>query len=264
MSKLTHEWMDLTALRKGYQDEAASAGKSFVVKVYGDDAVGLELDKGDYVATVATDTPDDDKEIVQPKNFDLRRFQKVMAVHLDHDIESLPIGRCKWIKANEHSLIAKYFISQATPETRAIDYMLQEGVLHQHSVSFIGDKAVAPTQKDVQLHPNWAGNKVYKGQPLFIEFSVVGQPANSDCSMIAIGKQFGLSQTSIDRITGKTARTDKVAAEVTAAVEENVPVIKSEKDIKGEVCKRLEQVIADVNYDAILAKAMQSLCKKHL
>jgi len=178
---------------------------------------------------------------------------------LTYDIEQLPIGRAKWIKANDHSLIAKYFVSQATPETRAIDFMLKEGVLHCHSISFIGDKPVAPTKQDIQANPDWAGMKVYKGNPLMIEFSVVGQPANSDCDMIAVGKRFG--QDVVDRLTGKTANTQKIAQEVIEAVIAQPPV-KTEADMKIIIGKRLEQVITAVDYDLIFRKAMHALGKK--
>ena len=253
------KWIDLSARRKTYEEEAAKVGKSFAVKTYTGDSVGLEADKGDYVATICTDTPDDDGEVVQPRLMDLTRFKRVMSVHLEHDIQSLPIGRAKWIKASEHNIIRKYFISQATPETRAIDFMLKEGVLHQHSISFIGDKAVTPNASDIASNPTWKGNKVYKGNPLMIEFSVVGQPANPDCDMISIGKRFGLSKTVVDMFTGKAANTRKATAEVILAVEASRG-LKSERDIRVAIGKRLEQVVTNVDYDSIIRRAMKQLC----
>lgn len=252
------KWIDLAGKRKAHQEQASKEGKTFVVKTFAGDDVGLEVDKGDYVATVCTDNPDDEGEVLQPRLMDLSRFQKVMAVHLEHDIQALPIGRAKWIKASDHSIISKYFISQATPETRAVDFMLKEGVLHQHSISFIGDKAVAPTTQDLQQHPDWKGNKVYKGKPLMIEFSVVGQPANPDCDMIAVGKRFG--QDVVDRLTGKTVNTAKAAKEVIEAVQKT-PGLQTENDMRKAIGKRLEQVMANVDYDAIMRKALQTLGK---
>lgn len=269
----TTKWTDLAARRKAYETEAEKAGKAFKVKVFGGDDVGIEPDRGDYVATICTDTPDDDGEVVQPRLMDLSRFQKVMAVHLDHDIQSLPIGRAKWIKASDHAIVSKYFISQATPETRAIDFMLKEGVLHMHSISFIGDKAVTPSASDIAANPSWKGNKVYKGNPLMVEFSVVGQPANPDCDMLAIGKRFGLAKATIDMFTGKAANTVKAAAEVIAAINEKAgnelaiataaitAPARTEADLWKLIGKRLEQVINDVDYDRVRKQAMTTLGK---
>jgi hypothetical protein len=255
---MTPKWIDLSARRKSHEDEAAKHGRAYKVKVYGGDDVGLEVSNGNYVATVCTDNPDDDGEVVQPSLMDLSRFRKVLAVHLEHNLEALPIGKATWIKATDHSLIAKYFVSQATPETRAVDFMLREGTLHMHSVSFIGDKPVTPTKQDLQAHPDWAGNKVYKGNPLMIEFSVVGQPANDNCDMIAVGKKFG--QQVVDRLIGKVAATQKVTSEVVQSVE-NTPGLKTELDIRSAIGKRLVSVTANVDYDAIIKSAMLSLGK---
>ena len=249
------EWINLSDKRKALEAEAQKQGKSFKVKTYPNDSVGLEPDKGDYVATICTDNPDDEGEVIQPRLMDFTRFNKVQAVHLEHNIESLPIGRCKWIKSNDHSIIAKYYISQATPESRAVDFMLKEGVLHMHSISFIGDKAVSPSQMDIQQHPDWKGNKVYKGNPLMIEFSVVGQPANADCDMISVAKRFG--KDVVDRLTGKTSNTIQEAAKIVEEVKE-LPV-KTESEIRQAIAERMEQLTILVDYDKLINAAMKKL-----
>lgn len=254
------KWIDLKTRRQQYTDEAAKHGKTFTTKTYSGDAVGIEPDKGDYVATVSTDSPDADGEVLPTGLIDLSRFQKVMAVHLDHNLEGLPIGRAKWIKSTDHSLIAKYFVSQATPETRAIDYMLREGVLHMHSISFMGPKSQTPNKADLSAHPDWKGSKVFRDPQLMIEFSVVGQPANDDCDMLAIGKRFGLEKTSIDRLTGKTAETIKVAAEAVADLQTQ-PAKPTEAEVWKAIGKRLEQVTNNIDYDRVRLAAMKILGK---
>jgi len=77
------KWINLEDKRKALMQEAEKIGKTHKVKIFGVDDVGLEVDKGDFVATVSTDNPDDEGEVVQPQNMDLSRFKKVMAVHLD-------------------------------------------------------------------------------------------------------------------------------------------------------------------------------------
>jgi hypothetical protein len=254
--KLIPNWYNLEAKRKALTNEATTQGLAFKVKAYSD--VGIEtLDSGDYIATICTDTPDDEKEVLQPKMLDLRRFNKVQAVHFEHNLEGMPIGRCKWLKTNDHEMIAKYFVSQATPETRAIDQMIREGVLHMHSVSYLGKDAMAPTREDLMQHPNWSGMKVFKTKLVMIEFSVVGQPANSDCDMVAVGKSYHLTKESIDRLIGKTATSVKVAQEIVADIKATL----TEGEMRKLICKRLEMAIGNINHDLVIKRAMKGLMK---
>lgn len=259
MSKLNHQWFDLRPKRKSYEDQAALQGGAFKVKTFGGDSVGLELKNGDFIATICTSDPDDENEVLMPKMLDLTRFNRVQAVHLEHDIEALPIGRCKWLKCNEKEMIAKYFISQATPETRAINTMLQEGVLHMHSVSYLGPKAISPTQSDLYAHPEWQGKKIYKSKQLMVEFSVTGQPANKECDMIAIGKSLKLSNDQIQRLIGVTSKSILEAEKIVLDITKDTNQPMSADEMKRLIGKRLELVTGNLNYDLIMKRAMRSL-----
>jgi hypothetical protein len=178
----------------------------------------LTVTGGDVVAVVASDTPDDEGEVVIPKNFDLERFRKVRQVYFDHELEKHPIGSAKWTKVDGGKLLSKHFFSTSTDLARAVGDLVKEGIYKCYSVGCLKStrKLGDPTADELKTRPEWANKKIWRGTPLMIEFSVVGQAANPDCVALAVSKKW--SKSTVELLTGVTSNTKATAASITKSL----------------------------------------------
>src|SRR5580658_3477445 len=126
------EWISLEDKRR------TLSPSPYTHKSYDGDAVDLEVNGNEVVATISTDDIDSDSEIVIPKGMDLDRFRKNPGVYLDHNTKALPLGAAKWIKAGAHAIVAKYVISaSASPEHATIAQLVKDEALRGHSIGFL-------------------------------------------------------------------------------------------------------------------------------
>lgn len=224
----------------------------------------LTVEGGDVVAIVARDNVDDEGEVVVPKNFNLDRFRNVRQVYFDHDQQQHPIGSAKWIKSYENgrSLISKYFFSKATELGRAVGDLVKEGIYRCHSVGCLKSsrRLGDPTELELKSRPEWAGAKIWRGTPIMVEFSVVGQAANPECVALAVSKSW--SKPTIDLLTGIAANTKRATEKIIEGAHDLQN--KTRKGLTGGdlrlvIAKSLSEVSGRFNADAAIDAALQRL-----
>jgi len=141
------------------------------------------------IATISSDQVDRQGEVVLPSGLVKAQFNKNPIVLCNHQWDTLPIGKCLWIKQQKNTLIAKYQLAD-TPDGNIILKLLQEGVLTSHSIYFNALEVTPPTAEEIVKRPDWKScSKVFREWEL-LEFSVVTLPANTDATALAVAKGF--------------------------------------------------------------------------
>jgi len=193
-----------------------------LTKVF-DSPLQLEPDTRTVVAVISTDTVDRDGEVVLPRGLRKKAFQGNPVVFTNHDYFSLPIGKALWVKAEPRRVLAKYQISDKTPEARDVWALLRDGILQAHSIGFISHGATPPTPEEIATRPDWAGARLVHRDWELLEFSVVGVPANPEALALAVSK--GYSSHMLHKLLGTPLPPGPrklVSAEITGAAIEGL------------------------------------------
>jgi HK97 family phage prohead protease len=160
-----------------------------LTKVF-DSALQLENGSRTVVAIISTDAVDRDGEVVLPQGMRRKAFQGNPVVFTNHDYFSLPIGKALWVKAEPRRVLAKYQVSDKTPEAREVWDLLRDGVLQAHSIGFVSHTASAPTAEEISARPDWSTARLVHRDWELLEFSVVGVPANPEALSLAVSKGY--------------------------------------------------------------------------
>lgn len=169
-----------------------------------------DMAKREVVAVISTDAPDREGDILLPKGLRRKNYQG-LTVDFNHD-KSLPIGTCRWVKAETKRVLAKYRVSDATDLAKDVFNLLADGTLRFHSVDGCGHAAGAPTAEELRLNKAWQGAKRIVRDWELYNFAVCTVPVNPEAETLLVQK--GLSPQTLTLLRGHAAPPASPAARV--------------------------------------------------
>jgi phage head maturation protease len=212
---------------------------SKITKIYNASDVEVNPGKREVLAVISTDAIDRDNEVVQPTGIKRKNYAGNPVVMVNHDYQTLPVGKALWVKPDGNKVLAKYYISDKTETARDVFGLLQDGVLNAHSIGFLSTQASPPSTKEINARPDLKNARLIHRAWELLEFSVVGIPCNPEAVSLAVSKG-KCSKTLLDFI-GKPATSTlvKAASEKVAS-----QITEETKDPKGLTRGQLEKMIA--------------------
>jgi hypothetical protein len=114
-----------------------------------------------------------------------------------------------------------------------------------------------PTTAELQQRPEWANKKIWRGNPLMIEYSVVGQAANPDCVALAVSKSW--SRATVELLTGVNANNRAIVTAVAKSIGGRQV---TEADVRHIIGTAIGSVAKRINPDAIVERALKNLRSK--
>lgn len=162
----------------------------------------LTLNKGkrEVLAIISTKSIDRDGEIVLPAGL-MKKNVAGLPVLVNHNWESLPVGKCLWAKPDGDRVISKYVVSDKTQLARDVWGLLEDGVLSSHSMGFRSLAPSPPTLIEKRADPEWETARLVHREWELLELSLVGVPCNSEALTLAISK--GLSAETVKILQGE-------------------------------------------------------------
>ena len=159
---------------------------------------------------ITTECVDRDKEIVVARGVDLRQFQKNPVVPFAHTYDSLPVGRCLWLKRESRGkgegILAKTQYAAPPADWQgdwfpsAVFALIQQGVLKGKSIGFLPLEARPPKEDEIKGRPDWAGARLIFPKSVLLEYSIAPVPANPDALVQAVGKGLKIPQRMLDEM----------------------------------------------------------------
>ena len=179
------------ALMKSHPD----AAKEGIVKFATPADVSVENDRTE-VSKITTEGVDKDREVVIAKGIDLSAFTPNPVVLLNHNWNSLPLGKCLWIKDHSNGLTAKTQYAKRpsnhqgewTPES--VYELIKQGMMPGKSIGFLTLEARSPTKAEVATRPEWKDVRRVLSKTLLVEYSVATVPSNHEALVQVVGKSF--------------------------------------------------------------------------
>jgi HK97 family phage prohead protease len=214
-----------------------------------DNAEVLEEAEG-YVSGVISDISiDSDGDVILPKAFDFKRFEKNPVVLFNHSL-SEPIGFVDDLQVSSQSVVAKVKFGK-TPEAQKIHQLAKDGVLRTFSVGFITLEEVRRGSKDFDWYITDLKTKYPERfndmnalsidrivtQALLVELSIVTIPANMNAVMSEIK---ALKQDKTEEVIEVKAEEVTDTKKVTDVV--NIPIDKVATQVEE---KALEVVVEE-------------------
>lgn len=212
--------------------KAAGEGAQFVRKVfvrakgYDKDYILKEGERAE-IGYISTNDKDLDDEILMPGGCDLSYFNEHKQVIWGHDYQIPPIGTARWIKKDEHGVLAKTWYAE-TERAEEIWQLVKSGVLKTFSVGFVPIKATWQGADDWEktcdkLHEQGMTfdrtkvRRIYTKWTL-LEYSKVSIPSNVHATTIAVAKgmklsddllaEMGIDKTKIERARDEIEKTE--------------------------------------------------------
>lgn len=144
------------------------------------------------IATISTETPDRDQEVMLMKGADLKWFRQNPIVFYAHDYGDLPIGQAQWIRKDGNSLVAKtvFATAEANPLADQVYRLIQGKFLRAWSIGFIINEA---REAKADEFPDAQVRRVITKWSL-LEYSAVGVPSNMEALTTAVGKGLKLDE----------------------------------------------------------------------
>lgn len=150
----------------------------------------LDKDSREFIAVISTDAIDRVGDVVLPKGLRKKQFSGNPVVLINHDSDRLPVGTCRWIKADGNKLIAKTYVTDKTQDGRDIFGLLQDGVIGAMSVSFMPIVSGLPTAKELKERPELGSARQVIREWELLEYSIVTIPCNPECLAMAVAKGY--------------------------------------------------------------------------
>lgn len=219
-----------------------------IIKTY-DASLEVNEGKREVLAVISTNAVDRDGEVVSPKGLRKKNYAGNPIVMVNHDYQSLPIGKALWVKADGDRILAKYKVSDATQFARDVFGLLQDGTLNAHSIGFVSKHASRPTTAEKNANPDLVGAKLIHRDWELLEFSVVGIPANPEALTLAVSKGYA-SETL--KFLGMTKEGTEPNESETVTIEVAIPV--DPADAFYEAVKGLR---IDIDIDKAVATALR-------
>ena len=207
----------------------------------------LKVDAGkrEVLAIISTAAIDRDGEIVKPDGLKRKNYSGNPVVLVNHDYQSLPIGRCLWVKTDGDKVIAKYTVSDKTQLARDVWGLLQDGVLGAHSIGFHSLSASAPTVVEKRADPNLENARLIHREWELFEFSIVGVPANPEALTLAVSK--GLSAETAKILGGEEGDRPRI---LEMQSEDRVD------DLSSAAIRRAAERVKSINVGRLIAAAV--------
>lgn len=165
--------------------------------------------RGD-VSIIASEDIDLDAEVLLLEKMDVRQFQKNPLVFWNHEYDSPSIGFSPWQKlenqAGRNVLIAQTNYAERK-SVRAGEWfpdVVFDLVSHDpcllpyKSIGFLSTKRT-PTLDELTAHPEWKGFTICD-DALWLEYSVVGLPANLNCTVQQVTKKLTTNPDILKRL----------------------------------------------------------------
>lgn len=146
----------------------------------------LNEDEGTLVGIASKAIVDRDNELILNDAWKLDSYRKNPIIMVAHDYQSLPVGKCQWIKSSSDGLRFKCKFA-STERGREVYKLYQEGILNAFSVGFKANPGgVVDNPSDVRYK---GVKRLYKDVEL-LEISCVAIPANNQalCEYVKAGK----------------------------------------------------------------------------
>lgn len=180
--------------------EAAAKGlpADFTFRRMAKSAAEFQLEEGSRtdVSTITTDAVDHQKEVVLPSGLDFAVFRANPVVPFSHNYDTLPVGKCTWIKGSGNGIAAMTKYAKCPPNHTdwlpdAILSMMQEGMCTGKSIGFIPQHMRAPTAEEVARRPELKAANVVIDKARLLEYSIAPVPCNPDALTVAVSKSLG-------------------------------------------------------------------------
>lgn len=158
--------------------------------------------ESDFIAIASTAVEDRHGEVVSVDGWDLKAFKENPILLWAHQHDEIGIGQAKkfWVEGSgkKAKLMIEGFIHEATEKSRALKYLVKEGIIKTVSVGF----------KPIEMEGN-----TYTKQEL-LEVSLVNVPANSQAMVSAVKglREAGFKDETINEVGIPTAVLDELAS----------------------------------------------------
>lgn len=150
--------------------------------------VTVEEGKREVVSIISTDDIDRDGEVVIPKGLVKKNYAGNPVILLNHNWDSLPIGKSLGIKAQGNKLFARSYITDKTEIGRDAFELVKEGILTAISIGFSPLEQGPPTEKEILKRPELAQARNIIRKWELLEYSFVTIPANPQALSLSVSK----------------------------------------------------------------------------
>jgi phage head maturation protease len=156
-----------------------------ILKLSGSADVTVENDRME-VSKITTEAVDRDREVVVAKGIDLTAFQSNPVVLLNHDWQSLPLGKALWVKSHGAGLTAKTQYAKRPAEhggewlPDSVYSLIKQDMLPGKSIGFIPLEARPPEKAEIAARPELKDVRRIIPKSILLEYSVVGVPSNPE------------------------------------------------------------------------------------
>lgn len=231
-------------------------------KQYTNTDLKVEDGSREIVAVISTASVDRHGEVVLPKGMSKKNFQGNPVVLVNHNHNSLPIGIARWVKADNDTVISKYFISDKTQEARDVFGLLQDGILQAHSIGFQALEESPPTNQEIKKYPDWAmaRNVIRKWE--LLEFSIVGIPANPEALALAVSKSLSPEVKGMFQDQLEQKETSKIIKGISTDLQNvNIKTL-GRNEMLALIASKINDIGPNVDYDRVIYKALKALTSK--
>lgn len=222
-----------------------------ITKTY-DAQLDVNEGKREVLAIISTNAVDRDGEVVNPKGLKKKNYAGNPVVMVNHDYQTLPIGKALWVKADDDKVLAKYKVSDATQLARDVFGLLQDGTLNAHSIGFVANYSSKPTSQEKNARPELKDAKLIHRDWELMEFSVVGIPANPEALTLAVSK--GYSQETLKFIGMMEGIQTQIVEKAITEVAKPNP-----KQLSEAIYEAAKKLHITINVDKAVAAAIKRL-----
>lgn len=229
-----------------------------LTKIYDSSDVQVNSGKREVIACISSDCIDRDSEVVSPSGIKRKNFAGNPVVMVNHDYQTLPVGKALWVKPSGNQVLAKYYISDKTEMARDVFGLLQDKVLNAHSIGFQSLKASAPTTKEINGRPDLKQARLIHREWELLEFSIVGIPCNPQALTLAVSKGYS---SDLLKFIGKDYL-QKSVEQVAAKVEEMVkPKALTKSQLEKMIVKELDTLAKTIDCQGVVNRVIAQLVK---
>jgi HK97 family phage prohead protease len=157
-----------------------SENVSLIRKGFSPEDCKFEKGESSTIDYISTKSIDRDNDIVEPSGALLHDYQKNPVVLWCHNYQTLPIGKCEWIRSDGNGLVAKtVYATNSNPFAKQVYEYRKEGFPLAKSIGFIPLETNPKPRKGVRQH-----HLKY----LVLEYSDCPVPSNPNAVAIAVSK----------------------------------------------------------------------------
>lgn len=181
-------------------------GNKTAIEGYGRATVGnkqMEIVDGERcdVSVITSDSVDRDGEVVLASGLDFSQFQRNPVVTLCHNYQTLPIGKCLWVKKTPMAAGGDCWKAKTQymprPDTKSegeewipdtVWAFVRDGYMPGKSIGFIPMSFRDVTPDDIRANPDYADAWGIIDKAMILEYAVCPVQANPDALVEAVGK----------------------------------------------------------------------------